>query len=151
MAGQKWSTQGWFSKDWIWSPGNSSRKETFPIPSYIILLTLKFSNIFAYNIPNIILRHYGLLTYTQENNYFFFTSLINSKIYYFWWYFKIKLTLLFFFLLPGYSSVGRESAWNSGDLGLIPGLARSSGEENGNPLQYSCLENSMDRVKPTFL
>ena len=74
-----------------------SRKETFPIPSYIILLTLKFSNIFAHNIPNIILRHYALLTYTQVNIYFFFfTSLSNSKIYYFWWYFKIKLTLLYF-------------------------------------------------------
>ena len=34
---------------------------------------------------------------------------------------------------------------NAGDLGLIPGLGRSSGEGNGNPLQYSCLENTMDR------
>ena len=39
----------------------------------------------------------------------------------------------------------KESACNAGDLGLIPGLERSPGEENGNPLQYSCLENSMDR------
>ena len=34
---------------------------------------------------------------------------------------------------------------NAGDLGLIPGLGRSLGEGNGNPLQYSCLENPMDR------
>ena len=34
---------------------------------------------------------------------------------------------------------------NSGDAGLIPGLGRSPGEENGNPLQYSCLGNPMDR------
>ena len=34
---------------------------------------------------------------------------------------------------------------NAGDLGLIPGLGRSPGEGNGNPLQYSCLENPMDR------
>ena len=34
---------------------------------------------------------------------------------------------------------------NAGDLGLIPGSGRSSGEGNGNPLQYSCLENYMDR------
>ena len=34
---------------------------------------------------------------------------------------------------------------NAGDAGSIPGLGRSSGEENGNPLQYSCLENLMDR------
>ena len=34
---------------------------------------------------------------------------------------------------------------NAGDTGLIPGLGRSPGEENGNPLQYSCLGNPMDR------
>ena len=44
-----------------------------------------------------------------------------------------------------HSSVGKEFACNAGDLGLIPGLGRSSGEENGNPLQYSHLENPMDR------
>ena len=37
-----------------------------------------------------------------------------------------------------------ESACNAGELGLIPGWGRSSGEGNGNPLQYSCLGNSMD-------
>ena len=40
---------------------------------------------------------------------------------------------------------GKESACNVGDLSLIPGLGRSPGEENGNPLQYSCLENPKDR------
>ena len=44
----------------------------------------------------------------------------------------------------GSGSDGKESACNAGDPGLIPGLKRSSGEENGNPLQYSCLENLMD-------
>ena len=44
-----------------------------------------------------------------------------------------------------YSSVGKESACNTGDLGSIPGLGRSPGEGNGNPLQDSCLENPMDR------
>ena len=43
------------------------------------------------------------------------------------------------------SSVGKESACNAGDPGLIPGLGRSPEEGNGNPLQYSCLENPMDR------
>jgi len=43
------------------------------------------------------------------------------------------------------SSVGKESACNAGKLGLIPGSGRSPGEGNGNPLQYSCLENPMDR------
>ena len=46
--------------------------------------------------------------------------------------------------LPG-GSDGKESACNAGDPGLIPGLGRSPGEGNGNPFQYSCLENSMDR------
>ena len=44
---------------------------------------------------------------------------------------------------PG-GSDGKASAYNAGDLGLIPGSERSPGEGNGNPLQYSCLENSMD-------
>ena len=44
-----------------------------------------------------------------------------------------------------HSSVGKESVCSAGDLGLIPGLGRSPGEGNGNPLQYSCLENPMDR------
>ena len=47
--------------------------------------------------------------------------------------------------LPG-DSDGKESACNVGDLGLIPGLGRSPGEENGYPLQFSCRENSVDRT-----
>ena len=39
----------------------------------------------------------------------------------------------------------KKSACNVEDLGLIPGLGRSPGEGNGNPLHYSCLDNSMDR------
>ena len=45
---------------------------------------------------------------------------------------------------PGGSN-GKESACNAGDPGLIPGAGRSPGEVNGYPLQYSCLENSIDR------
>ena len=44
-----------------------------------------------------------------------------------------------------HSSVGKESTCNAGDLSLIPGLGRSPREGNGNPLQYSCLKNPMDR------
>ena len=40
---------------------------------------------------------------------------------------------------------GKESACNAGDSGLTPRLGRSLGEGNGNPFQYSCLENPMDR------
>ena len=42
-------------------------------------------------------------------------------------------------------SEGKESSCNAGDQGSIPGSGRSPGEGNGNPLQYSCLENSMDK------
>ena len=47
------------------------------------------------------------------------------------------------YIFPGFpaGSDGKESLCNVGDLGSIPGLGRSSGEGNGNPLQYSCLEN----------
>ena len=45
---------------------------------------------------------------------------------------------------PG-GSDGKASAWNAGDPGSIPGSGRSPGEGNGNPLQYSCLENPTDR------
>ena len=47
-------------------------------------------------------------------------------------------------VFPG-GSDGKASAYNVGDTGSIPGLGRSSGEGNGTPLQYSCLENPMDR------
>ena len=45
--------------------------------------------------------------------------------------------------IPG-GSDGKEPTCNAEDLALIPGLGRSSGERNDNPLQYSCLENSTD-------
>ena len=47
--------------------------------------------------------------------------------------------------LPDFPGDGKDSACNSGDPVSIPGSGRSPGEGNGNPLQYSCLENSMDR------
>ena len=56
---------------------------------------------------------------------------------------------LIFVFFPLYGSswafLGKESACNVGDLSSIAGLGRFPGEENGYPLQYSCLENSMDR------
>ena len=63
--------------------------------------------------------------------------------------FSILLSLcsLHLSILLGFpsSSDGKTSACNAGDPGSIPGLGRSPGEGNGNPLQHSCLENSMDR------
>ena len=51
---------------------------------------------------------------------------------------------ILFWGFPG-GSDGKESACKAGDLGLVAGSGRSPGEGNGNPLQYSCLENPMDR------
>ena len=52
-----------------------------------------------------------------------------------------------FFLMFGFpdGSEDKASACNAGDLDLMPGLGRSPGERNGNPLQYSCLEKPMDK------
>ena len=57
------------------------------------------------------------------------------------------LIKIYLFIIKGLpcSSIGKESACSAGNQGLIPGFGRSSGEGNGNPLQYSCLENPMDR------
>ena len=57
--------------------------------------------------------------------------------------FNVSLMHLLGKKFPG-GSVDKESAYNAGDPGSIPGSGRSPGEVNGNPLQYSCLENSMD-------
>ena len=55
-----------------------------------------------------------------------------------------RVIFKYFYSFPD-GSDGKESARNAGDPGLIPGLERSPGEGNGNPLQYSCLENPMDK------
>ena len=72
--------------------------------------------------------------------YFIFLSMIFHFLQDF--YFKAKL--LFSEDFPG-GSDGKESTCNAEDPGVILGSGRSPGEGHGNPLQYSCLENSMDR------
>ena len=62
-----------------------------------------------------------------------------------WAHKELDTTELNWFVVTYSSSDGKESSCNAEDLGLIPGSARSPGEGNGNPLHYSCLENSMDR------
>ena len=57
---------------------------------------------------------------------------------------KVATLFLKIKTLPG-GLDGKESACDAGDPGLIPGWGRIPGEGNGNPLQYSCLENPMDR------
>ena len=51
---------------------------------------------------------------------------------------------MYYFSFSGDSMVKKPPA-NAGDMGLIPGLGRPPGEGNGNPLQYFCMENPMDR------
>ena len=60
---------------------------------------------------------------------------------------KQRLLISWHLLIWGFShsSVGKESACSAGDVMSIPGSGRSPGEGNGNPLQYSCLQNLMDR------
>ena len=57
---------------------------------------------------------------------------------------KWLLSTMLIGLFPG-DSDGKACAYNVGHLGSVPGLGRSPGEGNGKPLQYSCLENPMDR------
>ena len=66
--------------------------------------------------------------------FIYFDFLVTIRIYYY---------PIFLLDLPG-GSDGKASAYNAGDLGSIPGSERSPGEGNGNPLQYSYLENPMD-------
>ena len=60
------------------------------------------------------------------------------------WHFYFYVSFIVRMDFPG-GSDGKESVCNVGDLGSVPELGRSLGEGNGNLLQYSCLENSMDR------
>ena len=58
--------------------------------------------------------------------------------------FRFNSLVLNFWSCP-HSSIGRESACSAGDWGSLPGSGRSPGEGDGNPLQYSCLENPMEK------
>ena len=58
---------------------------------------------------------------------------------------SLEIFTLGFRIQPLHTSVGKESACNAGDVGSIPWSGRCPGKGNGNPLQYSCLGNSMDR------
>ena len=63
-----------------------------------------------------------------------------------WGLFKSSPSFVTLYSLKGFpgGSDSKASAYNAGDPGSFPGLGRSSVEGNGNPLQYSCLENPMD-------
>ena len=76
----------------------------------------------------------GEESYFAENSMFFRSNTLNVFL---------KSIEYQYFLNSGSSEV-KASACNAGDLGSIPGSAISPGEGNGNPLQYSCMENPMD-------
>ena len=63
------------------------------------------------------------------------------------WFFSFATFVCYLYYISGFpgSSDGKESACSAGDLGSVLELGRSPGEGNGNPLQYFCPENSMDR------
>ena len=74
-----------------------------------------------------------------------FVPISYAFLFFFYSSFLQKLCLLLsLFGFPG-GTVVKNSPANAGEVGLIPGLGRSPGEVHGNPLQYSCLQNSMDR------
>ena len=78
-----------------------------------------------------------MLQGTWECRYFFKTQ------FHFLWKYTEKL--YFWIIVPTKNWPLPSASTNAGDVGLIPGLGRSSGEGNGNPSQYSCLGNPMDR------
>ena len=81
--------------------------------------------------------YYGLWTGCSKRHLFAMLTLLPYSVIQISWAFRT-------WDFPG-GSDNKEFVNNSGDPGLIPGSGRSAGEGNGNPLQSSCLENSMDR------
>ena len=69
---------------------------------------------------------------------------LSKQLHFYWGDDKIACDFFFKERFPGGSEV-KAPACNTAALGSIPRLGRSPGEGNGNPLQYSCLENPMDR------
>ena len=91
-----------------------------------------------------------LLLPTHENSILLHSMYFNKVLSYFFhtvyrYILDVFLGILYFFFNQDFMVAEvKVSACNVGDLGLIPGSGRSPGEGNGNPLQYSCLENPMD-------
>ena len=85
-----------------------------------------------------------VIFYIQVYIFKFKFSSCYSLIFSFVFTFMVYIILNFYRDFPG-GSDGKEYAYNAGDPGLIPELGRSPGEGNGNPLQYPCLENLMDK------
>ena len=89
---------------------------------------------------------------TQGSNHISYVSYMGRQVVFCLWMLETgvgagrKITVLKTSRLLGSYSDDKESAWNVGDPGSIPGSGGSPGEGNGNPLQFSRLENSIDRL-----
>ena len=110
------------------------------IVSFPITLSVIWSQVFIVTLACLLSdaewrwRGVSVITWAHEVIYFlYFVQPVESSF---------RLTFLCLIFLGG--SDKKVSAYNSGDLSSIPGLGRSPGEGNGNPLQCSCLENPMD-------
>ena len=76
---------------------------------------------------------------------FSFSYILYYRLITIYWLIYVYVIYYYYYLFyfPG-GSDGKVSAYNAGDPGSVPRLGRPPGEGNGNPLQYSCLENPMD-------
>ena len=111
-----------------------------PFPFFSLFYKLKYNIVLVYNIM-LGVQQSDLYIYIYIYIFFFrIFSLIDPFV-----FSMICLTVnLYNLLFPWWLRGYKASACNVGNSGLIPGLGRSPGEGNGNPLQYSCLENPTD-------
>ena len=138
----QWIFRADFLWDWlVWSPCSPrDSQESSPGPQFKSIKSLVLSLLYS---PVL----------TSEHDYWKNHSIDYTYLFFFWPYRSLSAKRCLCFLICclglswGFSggSDGKEPAGNAGDPGLIPGSGRSPGEGNGNPLQYSCLENPMDR------
>ena len=125
----------WFSHCWIWSFLICERYGGKPLSSQSRKLSTSPSSAGPLTCWATLTSHWPSLD----------SDFLNIKRR---WQNKISSKIPFFNpIYKGFpaASDSKESTSNEGDWGSIPGLGRSPGERNGNPLQYSCLENSLDR------
>ena len=126
-----------------WLNWISPIKETIFFPLYILVISCQYicefisglSIIFHWSICILML----ILYFFDYNNF----GVERGNIYMIWRETRVYGNSFIAEGFPGGSEV-KASAWNAGDLSSIPGSGRSLGEGNGNPLQYSCLENPME-------
>ena len=131
-----------------WILGFSLGSFSFCLKS--ILLSFLWLGLLVMSFLNFFLKAFLLHLYF---GILYFDRYIILRKHYFYWDTAVIFTLTLYMCLSTVllwcrhpcSSNGKESACNAGDPGLIPESGRSSGKGNGNPLQYFCLENPIDR------